>query len=412
MQGRLSLTTPAHVFAASPVIRKNVVEKLKVRQVETNEYEVVPAKLSQALAASLQAMPCTTIHNDTFDNLPHQPVAIAQPSTFCLLLQEIDVLVNTAVKVPAILNTSSQIVVIRHDIIQSLGVPVNYQWLIEMKGANGATNWTVGCAKDLTLQVGDVSFKVHVHVVEHASFGLLLGWPFQQASLCRFEDLPNGKVEISVCDPTNTSRRVFLSSCPRTGHAPSIKMVSVCDQVTSSAPPMPEKLPEPHPFPPLPPTDPTILVLKYKKVDKKVRPVPTFLPKEFCNIHRIPEDLLLSLPPLPTHLPNFTPSEQLTQECLDDLGLNRNNFLWPEELKLVHHILKLNECALAWTEAEKGQFRDEYFSPVKIPVIEHVPWAHKNLPIPLGILDEVIKLFKEKIDTSVYKHSDSSYRSR
>ena len=30
MQGRLSLTTLAHVFAASPVICKNIVEKLKV----------------------------------------------------------------------------------------------------------------------------------------------------------------------------------------------------------------------------------------------------------------------------------------------------------------------------------------------------------------------------------------------
>jgi hypothetical protein len=86
MQGRLSLMTPAHIFTTSPVIRKNVVEKLKVRQVETNEYEVVPAKLLQALATSLQAVPHTTIHDDTFNDLPHQPVAITQPSAFCLLL--------------------------------------------------------------------------------------------------------------------------------------------------------------------------------------------------------------------------------------------------------------------------------------------------------------------------------------
>ena len=38
MQSKLSLTTPAHIFAASPTIRKDVVDKLKVRRVETNEY--------------------------------------------------------------------------------------------------------------------------------------------------------------------------------------------------------------------------------------------------------------------------------------------------------------------------------------------------------------------------------------
>jgi hypothetical protein len=48
------------------------------------------------------------------------------------------------------------------------------------------------------MQVGDVSFKIHVHVVKQASFGLLLGRPFQQAALCRFEDLPGREVEVSV----------------------------------------------------------------------------------------------------------------------------------------------------------------------------------------------------------------------
>ena len=42
MQGKLALTTPAYVFAASPAIHKDVVDKLKVRRIETNEYKVVP----------------------------------------------------------------------------------------------------------------------------------------------------------------------------------------------------------------------------------------------------------------------------------------------------------------------------------------------------------------------------------
>ena len=39
MEGKLSLTTPAHILAASPMIRKELVEKLRVRRVETNTYE-------------------------------------------------------------------------------------------------------------------------------------------------------------------------------------------------------------------------------------------------------------------------------------------------------------------------------------------------------------------------------------
>jgi len=115
---------------------------------------------------------------------------------------------------------------------------------------------------------------------------------------------------------------------------------------------------------------------------------------------------------LPTHPPDFMPGKHLTQERLDELALNPDNFLWPEEVKLFQHILKLNESALAWTEAERGSFSDAYFSPIKIPVIEHVPWAHKNLPIPPGMLEEVIKLFRKKVTSGVYEPSDSSYRLR
>jgi hypothetical protein len=76
---------------------------------------------------------------------------------------------------------------------------------------------------------------------------------------------------------------------------------------------------------------------------------------------------------------------------------------------VLHHILKLNEFGLAWMEDEKGCFRDDYFSPVKIPIIEHVPWAHHNIPIPTGILNEVIQIFKDKFMASIYEHSYASY---
>ena len=129
-------------------------------------------------------------------------------------------------------------------------------------------------------------------------------------------------------------------------------------------------------------------------------------------MRRIPINPLLSLLPLPPHPPDFSPGEHLSQECLDKLALNTHNFLWPEELKLLQHILKINELRLAWTEAEKGQFKDEYFSPVKILVVEHTPWAQRNILIPSGILSKVIQIFKDKYAKGVYEHSDVSYQSR
>ncbi len=147
----------------------------------------------------------------------------------------------------------------------------------------------------------------------------------------------------------------------------------------------------------------------YKKAAKKVHPIATSLPEDFHIIRHCPKDPLLTLPPLPTHPPPFTPGTCLTQECLNDLNLNCFNFLWPKELKLAQHVLKLNEKALAWTEDECGQFHNDYFSPVKIPTIAHTPWVHKNIPIPTSILDNIIDLFKKKITAGVYEQSDASY---
>ena len=228
LQGKLSNTTPAHVFAASPAICKNIAKKIRVRQVESNEY-----KLARPNDLQLPPPPAqrTTVHKELCD---HQPAAIAHPSTFCLPLQEIDILINGSLKVPAILDTSSQITVICRDIAQSLGLHINNQRLIEMEGANGATNWMVGCTENLTLQVGDVSFTAHVHVIEHTSFELLLGRPFQQAAQCRFEDLPSGEVEVSMQDPTNLSRRVFLTTRPCIRCTPSFKLLSVLNHVSLS----------------------------------------------------------------------------------------------------------------------------------------------------------------------------------
>jgi transposase InsO family protein len=158
--------------------------------------------------------------------------------------------------------------------------------------------------------------------------------------------------------------------------------------------------------------DDTAAVFAYKKVAKKVHPVAASLPEDFRVIRRRPEDPLLSLPQLPTQPPPFSPGPRLTQERFEELDINKFDFLQPKEVKLAAYVLRVNEKALAWTESERGRFRDDYFSPVKIPTIAHTPWAHKNIPIPTGLLDKVIDILKEKIAAGVYEPSDTSYRSR
>ena len=150
----------------------------------------------------------------------------------------------------------------------------------------------------------------------------------------------------------------------------------------------------------------------YKKVDKKVRPVPTTLPEEFRIVRRAHPDPLKNRPVLPIHPPEFRPGRRFTQERYDALDIDPTGFLWPEERKLAYEFIKLHENCFAWEESEKGVFSPEYFDPILIPTIEHVPWAHKNIPIAPGHYKEIIDIIKGKIESGIYEPSNSSYRSR
>ena len=149
----------------------------------------------------------------------------------------------------------------------------------------------------------------------------------------------------------------------------------------------------------------------YKPVARKVKPVPGVFPEDARVERKIPEDPLLTLPPLPIHPPNFIPTSKLTQENLESLCINHEGFLWPEEEKLIIHVIKLNERAIAFDDMERGTLREDYFSPYIIPTIPHIPWEFKNIPIPPGVRAEIMQLLKDKIAAGVYEPSQASYRS-
>ena len=195
LQGKLDQITPAHIFAISPPIRKGIVKRLHPRRVESAAFEQV----------------CDTTGAD--------PVSVLEIATKCeaeysLPLCEIDVLVNGRRTEAGVLDQGSQIVVIREDLANEVGAWINTQRVLRMEGANGSTSRTLGCAEDLQMRIGDISFTIHAHVVRVAPFRLLLGRPFHHLLLCRLEDHPD-RVDISIRDPANPVRSLAVPSRAR-----------------------------------------------------------------------------------------------------------------------------------------------------------------------------------------------------
>jgi hypothetical protein len=152
---------------------------------------------------------------------------------------------------------------------------------------------------------------------------------------------------------------------------------------------------------------------KYKPVDKKVRPVKTDLPDEFRIEREIIGDPLQGMPVLDPNPPEFVPGERYTQERKEVIDENHpGDFLWSEERKLMHDFMLKHEGGFAWQTSEAGNFKKEYFPPVKIPTVPHVPWTERSFPIAPGKQKEIYDLIREKIEAGTYEPSNGSYRGK
>ncbi|CAD6955406.1 hypothetical protein CF335_g7724 [Tilletia laevis] len=150
----------------------------------------------------------------------------------------------------------------------------------------------------------------------------------------------------------------------------------------------------------------------YKPVARKVRPVATNISEDDRVKINIPPDFEDDLPQVPFSAPPFEPGKRLTKERLDELDLDPDKMLNEEERKILIAVIRQNELALAFDETEKGVIDADIVSPVKIPVVEHMPWHHRNIPIPAAIKEDVLRLLQDKIDSGLYEPSSAGYTSK
>ena len=195
-QGKLDQITPAHLCAASPSIRKDIADQHRVWWVETASYET--ACTSDPSFAKPHSLP-----NPSLTDSP-EPV-------YSLPLQEVDIALSSGITEPSLLDQGSQIVIIRQDLAQEINTQINPTLRIQMEGANSTTNWTLGCAENLPMQVGNIPFHLHAHIIECAPFCLLLGCPFQHQLLCCLDSLPNG-IRVLALATTRHSSTPFSSA--------------------------------------------------------------------------------------------------------------------------------------------------------------------------------------------------------
>ena len=151
---------------------------------------------------------------------------------------------------------------------------------------------------------------------------------------------------------------------------------------------------------------------KYKLVAWKVRPILDTLPSHFHIKCNITGNLLANLPTLSLHPPPFIPCGCYTKEQRAKMdNLHSSDFLWPTKCNLLHHFISIQNEGFAWDNSKHGHFHEDFFPPVKSPIVAHTPWVERNIPILPSIYDKVCRIICVKMDAGVYEWSNLSYHS-
>ena len=151
---------------------------------------------------------------------------------------------------------------------------------------------------------------------------------------------------------------------------------------------------------------------KYKPVAQKIRPVPATLPQHFRIVRNRVGDPLEGMPEPNPNPPPFQPTGRYTAERREQVHEIHREWLTADELAILDDLLCKQNEAFAWDDSERGRFRADMFPPVKLAVVDHIPYNVKNAPIPPGIFRELLEIIRKKIESGVYEPSNASYRTR
>ena len=93
-------------------------------------------------------------------------------------LRSILPLINHHLFVKLILDPGSQVISMAKEACHSLGLIYNPEVKLSMQSTNGEINETLGLARNVPIQIGEIMLYLQFHIVQNPTYDILLGRPF------------------------------------------------------------------------------------------------------------------------------------------------------------------------------------------------------------------------------------------
>jgi hypothetical protein len=120
-------------------------------------------------------------------------------------------------QVEGLVDPGSSIIAVSEDVCHDLGLTYDPSIQLEMQSANGGVDLTLGLARNVPCDLGNITLYMQVHVVRNPAYDFLLGRPFDVLTTSVVRNYSDASQTITICDP-NTPRSATVPTVPRGSH--------------------------------------------------------------------------------------------------------------------------------------------------------------------------------------------------
>ena len=142
--------------------------------------------------------------------VPRQLIVAKESSALCSIFP----LVDHQQQVELIIDPGSQTIAMAKEICMELGLIYDLAVILNMQSANGEVDWSLGLARNIPIQIGDIMLYVQIHIIRNPAYDILLGRPFDILTKSVVHNFANEDQTITIRDP-NSSRRATVLTMPR-----------------------------------------------------------------------------------------------------------------------------------------------------------------------------------------------------
>jgi hypothetical protein len=141
-------------------------------------------------------------------------LTVAKEST---AIRSIFALVANSQKIECTVDPGCQIIAMAETECHNLGLAYDPRIRLNMESANGTFDWSLGLARNVPFQIGDIALYFQVHIISSPSYAVLLGRPFDVLTESVIRNFANEDQTITITDP-NSGRVCTIPTFPRRSH--------------------------------------------------------------------------------------------------------------------------------------------------------------------------------------------------